>query len=134
MKLNESKTGIVPFSEKAVTFLGYSLQGPYKKGATRGTEVIVEKNSGRRIRRRKKERMSMFMNMSKVLQRMENNGFIRKRIRPGSNDETIYRGTFRGNMINMDHADILRSYSATIRGLYNYYRYVNNMDKLAKVI
>ena len=134
LKLNDSKTGIVPIKERACGFLGYLFRAPYKAGSSRGTEVIREPNSQRLVRRRKKERMSIFMDYQKVLKRLEQNKFIRLRKRPGSNDETMLRGTFRGNLINLDHADILRYYNSVIRGIYNYYCTVNNMSKVARVI
>jgi hypothetical protein len=59
---------------------------------------------------------------------------IRKRTAPTSNDRLIYRGTFIGNLIQLDHADILRYYNAVIRGIYNYYKFVNNMNQLAHII
>jgi|SRR5690554_220904 len=134
LKLNDSKTGIVSATEAPCGFLGYLFRGPYKKGSSRGMETIIEPNSGREVRRRKKERMSIFMDYSKVLKRLETKGFITKRIMPGTNDVVGYRGTFRGNLINLDHADILRYYSTVIRGIYNYYQIVNNMNNLARII
>ena len=134
LKLNESKTGIVAITEKPYEFLGYLIRAPYKKGSSRGFEAIKEQASGRLVRRRRKERMSLYLNQEKILKRLEINGFVTKRIRPGTNDVIGYRGTFRGNLINLDHADIIRYYNAVTRGIYNYYKIVSNMNKLANII
>jgi hypothetical protein len=134
LKLNESKTGIVSFTEEPCDFLGYQFRAPYKKGSSRGLIPIKETNSGREVRRRRKERISIYVNYGKVLKKLETNGFITKRIIPGTNDKIGYRGTFRGNLVNLDHADILRYYNAVIRGVYNYYCFVNNMSNLAQII
>ena len=46
----------------------------------------------------------------------------------------IYRGRFKGNLVNSDHADILKYYNSVIRGVYNYYSFVNNTQDLSHVI
>jgi group II intron reverse transcriptase/maturase len=134
LNLNESKTGIIDITEKPCIFLGYSLQGPYKKGSSRGIETLIDPTSKRLITRRKKERMGLHLNMDKVLKRLKNNGFIVLRKDPKTGEETIFRGTFKGNLVNLDHADILRYYSSVIRGFYNYYKIVRNMSKVARII
>lgn len=134
LKLNESKTGIINFTREPCDFLGYQFRAPYKQGSSRGVEILKEQNSGREVRRRRKERVSIFVNYGKVLKRLESNGLITRRTRPGTNEKIEYRGTFRGNLVNLDHADILRYYNAVIRGVYNYYSIVNNMNNLARII
>lgn len=134
LKLNESKTGIVSITRKPFEFLGYLICAPYKEGSSRGLETIKDPKSGRLVRRRCKERMSLYLNLEKVLKRLVANGFVTKRIKPGTNDVLGHRGTFRGNLVNLDHADIVRYYNAVIRGIYNYYKIVNNMRKLAHII
>lgn len=37
-------------------------------------------------------------------------------------------------MVNSDHADILKYYNSVIRGVYNYYSFVNNTQDLFHVI
>jgi hypothetical protein len=53
---------------------------------------------------------------------------------PKSNNSKMYRGTFKGNLINLDHKDILRYYNSIIIGFYNNYQIVTNMNKLANII
>lgn len=134
LRLNDSKTGIIDITKEPCQFLGYSIQGPYKKGSDRGKETVVEPNSQRIITRRKKERMGLHLNMEKICRKLENNGFITKRIKPNTNDQTLYRGRYKGNLINLEHADIIRYYNSVIRGIYNYYKIVRNTNQLARII
>jgi len=134
LKLNETKTGIVKIKEKECGFLGYHIRAPYKSGSSRGVVTIREPNSGKLVPMRAKERIGIKMDDQKVLNRLAGNHFITKRLKPGSNDEVMYRGVFRGNLVNLDHVDILRYYSAVIRGIYNYYKTVNNPQRLARIV
>ena len=74
------------------------------------------------------------MDTEKVLKRLENNRFIRVRNVVSDGESLEYRGTFKGNLINLDHADKLKYYNSVIRGVYNYYSFVNNTQDLAHVI
>jgi hypothetical protein len=74
------------------------------------------------------------MNYGKVISRMMVSGLIRKRVQQRGTPRLTWRGTFRGNLVNLDHADILRYYSSIIRGIYNYYCFVNNMSLVARVV
>jgi len=134
LKFNPEKTNIINFNEEPCHFLGYSLIGPYKKGSCRGKETYKEPNSQRLALRRKKERTSVFMNTERVLNKLENNGFIRKRVKPGTSNELIFRGRYVGSLINLEHADILRRYNAVIRGIYNYYEFCNNTAAIGRIV
>jgi group II intron reverse transcriptase/maturase len=130
LKLNPEKTGISKYSEKPVNFLGYTLKAPH----TRGEKPLESlKIAGRMITRRRKLRIRIHMDYPKVLNKLSTKGFIKTRIKHDEHKRRIYRGTFRGNLINLDHADILRYYNSVIRGLYNYYNFVGNMRNLAQV-
>jgi hypothetical protein len=131
--LNDKKTKITKFNEKHIEFLGYQIMGPYIKEMEKAIETYVEPNSGRTTTRRRKARVRIFMDQDKVLRKLESRGIIRKRTAPMANN-LIYRGTFQGNMIHMDHADIIRYFNSMIRGIYNYYCFVNNMKQLAYII
>lgn len=131
LKLNPEKTGIITFSEKPVNFLGYTLKAPLTKGAQKPLESL--KTAGRTIARRQKVRIRINMDHSKVLNKLSTKGLIKTRINHEKHDRRKYRGTFRGNLVNLDHADILRYYNSVTRGLYNYYNFVGNVRNLANV-
>ena len=140
LKLNPDKTGITKYSVKPVRFLGYVIMAPHLKGtekpieALRINDKITEEGDTRLIARRKKIRIRFHMDFEKVLKRLETNYFIRKRVSHASHGKLIYRGTFRGNLINLDHADILRYYNSVMRGIYNYYDFTLNISNLANVM
>lgn len=134
LTLNESKTKITKFTTEPIEFLGYKIMGPYIEGIEKPIEVYREPNSGRLTTRRKKIRVRVYMDYDKVIKRMLTRGLIRKRVAPMSNNELIVRGTFQGNLTQLDHADILRYYNSVMRGVYNYYNFVNNMKKVAHIM
>lgn len=131
LKLNPEKTGIVKYSLKPIKFLGYTIKAPQTKGAQKPLESL--KTAGRTITRRRKLRIRIYMDYPKVLSKLSTKGFIKTRIKHEEHDQKKYRGTFRGNLINLEHADILRYYNSVTRGLYNYYDFVGNMRQLAHV-
>ena len=142
LNLNNTKTGITKYSEKRVKFLGYNISAPHFKGNNKPLETISPENSDKIISRRNKIRIRIDMDTKKVLKILETNLFIRKRKKRNKRNavskldaESLeYRATFKGNLINLDHADILKYYNSVIRGVYNYYSFVNNTQELAHVI
>src|SRR5436305_3475165 len=134
LKLNDDKTGIIKYSKKPFKFLGYTIMSPHLKGISKPVENIKEANSGRIVTRRKKIRIRFAMNTNKILKTLETEGFIRKRTSRYNRNKLEYRGTFRGNLINLDHADILMYYNSKISGIYNYYNFVCNMNQVASII
>lgn len=57
------------------------------------------------------------MDTEKVLNKLAVKGIIKLRTSYKDHSKLIYKGKFLGNMINFDHADILRYYNAVVRGL-----------------
>jgi group II intron reverse transcriptase/maturase len=129
LNLNNTKTGITKYSQKRVKFLGYKISAPYFKPL----ETIRPENSDKTTIS-KKIGIRIDMDTEKVLKGLETNRFIRKRNAVSGGKSLEYRGTFKGNLINIDHADILKYYNSVIRGVYNYYKFVNNTQDLAHVI
>ena len=131
LKLNPSKTGITKYSVSPVKFLGYTLMAPYLKGSIKPLERL--KTGTKTITRRRKLRIRINMDYNKVIEKLKANGFIKMRTSHDKHTEQTYRGTFRGNQMNLEHADILRYYNGVIRGIYNYYNFVGNMSNLAHI-
>jgi len=134
LTLNESKTKITKFNTDHIEFLGYKVMSPYIEGIEKPMETYREVNSNRLVTRRKKIRVRIFMDYDKVIKKIITKGLIRKRTFPTSNYQLTLRGTFQGNLIQLDHADILRYFNAVIREIYNYYSFVGNMRQLARVM
>lgn len=131
LKFNPDKTSITKFTKNPFKFLGYSIRAPLMKRGIKPLEAIVV--NGKIITRRKKVRVSVEMDTLKVLKKLENNGFIRKRTSHTTHKELEYRGTFKGNLINLDHPDIINYYNSVVRGIQNYYSFSKNRSDIARV-
>lgn len=128
LKFNPEKTGITKYSTKPVKFLGYNIMAPHMLKAKKPLETITSNN--RQITRRKKIRIRFNMDLQKVLNRLISRRIIRLRTSHTNHSGKIYRGRFLGNLINLDHPDIIRYYNSVIRGLYNFYDFVNNKSNV----
>lgn len=129
LKFNPDKTSIIDFSKNSFNFLGYSIKTPTSKKGQKPLETIVVNDKA--ITRRKKARTIIEMDTNKVLKKLMNNGFIRMRISHMKHNEKAYRGKFKGNLINLDHPDILKYYNSVVRGVQNYYRFSKNRIAVA---
>jgi hypothetical protein len=129
LKFNPDKTGITNYSLQPINFLGYSIRAPHFIGKVKPLETI--QINGKSIIRRKKVRISIEMNTQKVLKKLFDNGFIRKRTSHSKHDVLTYRGTFKGNLINLEHADIIKYYNSVVRGIFNYYSFARNRVAIA---
>lgn len=131
LKFNADKTSISKFADKPFKFLGYIIRAPLARRGIKPMETIVV--NGNRITRRKKVRIIIGMDVAKVLKKLANNGFIRKRTSHATHNEFEYRGTFKGNLVNLDHPDILKYYNSVLRGIQNYYSFARNRTAIARV-
>lgn len=129
LNFNPDKTSITDFSRDPFNFLGYSIRTPMSKRGQKPLETIVVND--KLITRRKKVRTVVEMDTKKVLKKLKNNGFIRMRTSHAKHKEMIYRGKFKGNLINFDHADILKYYNSVVRGIQNYYNFSRNRIAVA---
>jgi len=68
-------------------------------------------------------RLSFHAPIKKLFDKATIEGFFRM-------DGTNYNPTFVGKLINMDHADILDFYNSKVRGVLNYYSFVDNHKSL----
>lgn len=132
LKFNPDKTGITNYAENPVKFLGFSIAAPHLKGTIKPIETVTI--NGRKIQRRKKIRIRIHMDTRKVLNRLLTKKIINLRTSHKEHNKLVYRGTYMGNLINLDHEDILRYYNSVIRGLYNYYDFVDNRVDLMYII
>lgn len=128
LSLHPEKTGIVKYFEKPIAFLGYLITSSDMKGIEKPLEQI--KVGARIITRRKKLRVRVFMDLPKVLKKLTEGGFVKQRTSHLSHGNLVPRGTFQGNLINLEHESILQYYNSKIRGIYNYYNFVKNFPKV----
>lgn len=134
LTLNVDKTKITDLHEDYITFLGYRIKSAERN--EKAHEVVFDIKSKRKITRRKKVRLSFEFDYQKILGKLRDAGFIRLRVRKTSNDKNdlIHRGRFRGNLMHLDHPDILTYYNAIVRGIYNYYSICKNHGQLFNIL
>lgn len=131
LRFNPEKTSILKFIEQPFRFLGFVIKPSLSKRGIKPSENITVKDKV--IQRRKRTRLRILMDTQKVLKKLAANGFIRKRISHLKHGEHEYRGTFKGNLINLDHPDILRYYNSVLRGVLNYYNFSRNRVEIARI-
>lgn len=132
LKLNKDKTLLTDFCSKPIKFLGFLIKNVSL--TKRAYTYTYNKTTGKLIKARARVRLSIFMDKDRVLKRLLEKKFIKWGIKKNTNSIKILKGTSRNNLINLDHADILRYYSSVMRGIFNYYRIVNNMPKLSNIL
>ena len=129
LELNKGKTLITPWIRRRVHFLGAEIMASNKRGATKRVQV----HSGA-IRKAYKARISartrLYMPVDKIQKKLHSKGFLKRRL--GKNG-LEYNGTRRKDLVNLDHADILRYYNACYRGLANYYSFAINRGRLGSI-
>lgn len=132
--LNLEKIKITDWTEEAVSYLGFKIMS--MEDNEKAHEVIYDKNLNRKITRRKKVRLSFEFDYHKILKKLSDSNIIRLRVRQKSNDnnDLIYRGRFIGNLIHLDHPDIINYYNTIIRGIYNYYCICRNHGQLLNIL
>lgn len=132
LKLHPDFTGITKYTQRQVRFLGFKISSPHIKGIIKPYEVMRTK--GKTVRRRKKIRIRVYMDTEKVIKKLIARGIIKKKTAHWNHQRKTYGGTFVGNLVNLDHKDIIVYYNSVIRGIHSYYDFVNNKKDLAWII
>lgn len=134
LTLNMDKTKITDFYNDPIRFLGYDIKS--LENNDKAYENIYSEKLGRKITRRKKVRLSFEAPYKEILDKLTLAKIVCLRTRKFSNDKNdlTHRGTFRGNLIHLDHPDILIYYNSIIRGIYNYYCICRNEGQLFNIL
>lgn len=116
VELNEEKTQITDIHKNCINFLGFSIQN-----VSRNKKKFTLKKTvtGRKVRTRARIRLTYYAPFQKILRKLKEQKLIRMK-------NGVFHGTSRGNLVNLDHADILRYYNTLIRGIYQFYGMANN--------
>jgi group II intron reverse transcriptase/maturase len=125
LNLSLTKTSISHFNKEGIFFLGTQIKG------NRETEKLVktiERGKDRKFKARVISRTRMFAPLKKLLQKsIDNNMF--KRLKSGKVVPTALR-----RMVNYDHSDIIGFFNLKIRGILNYYSFVDNAKSLGALV
>lgn len=131
LEFNPDKTSILKFTCDPFRFLGFFIHPTKSRNGLNPVENL--KVGEKIITRRKKIRIRIEMDTDKVLKKLAANGFIRKRTSHERHEKLEYRGKFKGNLVNLDHPDILRYYNSVLRGVQNYYKFSKNRIAVTRV-
>ena len=124
LTLNLDKTHITHFNRQGVNFLGTYLRGNQK---TEKKVHFILRNQ-KHIKVRSTSRTRLEAPLVTLFNRGLENGFFKR------TSEGRFVPTFCGRLINLDHADIIRFYNQKIRGILNYYSFVDNKKSLGQFV
>lgn len=125
LNLSLTKTSISHFNKKGIFFLGTQIKGNQE---TEKLVKTIERGKSRKFKARVTSRTRMFAPLKKLLQKsIDNNMF--KRLKSEKIVPTALK-----RVVNYDHSDIIRFFNSKIRGILNYYSFVDNAKSLGVLI
>jgi hypothetical protein len=124
LTLNLDKTHITYFNRQSVNFLGTYLRG--NQETEKKVHFILRNQKRLKVRSMSRTRLKAPLIM--LFKRGLENGFFKR------TSEGRFVPTFCSHLINLDHADILRFYNQKIRGILNYYSFVDNKKSLGQFV
>ena len=125
LNLSLSKTSINHFNKEGIFFLGTQIKGNQE---TEKLIKTIERGKGRKFKARVTSRTRMFAPLEKLLQKSIDNN-ICKRLQSGKVVPTALK-----RMVNYDHSDIVLFFNSKIRGILNYYSFVDNAKSLGIIV
>jgi group II intron reverse transcriptase/maturase len=126
LQLRNHKTRIVNIKKNRFEFLGTSIYGVLR--IKKPYRTLKNKIWNTSTKKRIISRVSLHAPIENLLKKFYENGFCRK------SKEGIYNPTAVKRMINLDHTDIIAYYNTIIRGILNYYSFVDNYTRLGSLI
>jgi group II intron reverse transcriptase/maturase len=123
MELNVAKTKITVFSSNKAFFLGTFIRGTYRKKK----KVTRYVRKGKFITSKTTPRVSFHAPIKDLLVKLAGKSFFKRK-----NCNFIPSSLRR--LVNLDHSDILKYYNSIIRGILNYYSFVDNKKSLGSII
>lgn len=122
--LSSKKTSIVHFSKTPIFFLGTFIKRNWEKEKR---IITVKKKGSVSTKVRMRSRVVLKAPIKLIFEKATLNGFFKKR-------QGVFVSTSLGRCINLNHQDILRYYNSVIRGVLNYYSFVNNRKSLGSFV
>ena len=119
LELNNSKTKISHIRGKGFTFLGTNIKGPsYKRKL-----IVAKKIRGKSQKGTANVNLFLYAPLVKIIQKL-----VEKKFLKWTPSGKLSR-TYLGRLVNWDHRNIVKYYSAVIYGQYNYYSFVTNQSR-----
>lgn len=124
LSLNVDKTQVTHLNKEGIRFLGTFIKGNQEKEK----KVHLVQRGNKKIKVRSTSRARLEAPIQSIFEKGLENGFF-KRTRAGKFAPTACR-----RIVNMDHSDIIMFYNQKIRGILNYYSFVDNKKSLGSFI
>jgi len=124
LKLNLDKSHITNFNREGTNFLSTFICGNQEKEK----KIHIVQRSNKNFKVRSTSRARLEAPILKIFDKSVENGFF-KRTLTGK-----FVPTSCGRVVNLDHADIIRFYNQKIRGVLNYYSFVDNKKSLGSFV
>jgi group II intron reverse transcriptase/maturase len=124
LSLSSKKTSITHFSKDPIFFLGTHIKGTWEREKR---IITIKKKGGVSQKVKMTSRVVLTAPIKSIFETATSNGFFKKR-------DGVFIPTFVGRCINLDHQDILRYYNSIIRGVLDYYSFVNNRKSLGSLV
>nr|YP_009710071.1 hypothetical protein [Coleochaete scutata]QFU80176.1 hypothetical protein [Coleochaete scutata] len=118
LDLSEDKTKLTHFTHKPIMFLGTSILN----------RMLVKEKPVRLVRGARKRvtpHLTLHAPIKIILEKLVTKKFLK-----WNNDGSYCEGTALRRLINLDHSDILNYYQSVIKGILNYYSFVDNKANL----
>lgn len=127
LEVSQEKTKITNISSEAATYLGFEIRKHDRKNTEsldKRSTVINKDSSYKRFERSsKKTRIILYAPIQKLLKKLETEKFLVKG-KPRSINKFIF----------LHPHEIVKRYSAIMRGIYNYYTFVDNKNLLQQIL
>jgi len=117
LNLRYDKTKLTNLTKKSIRFLGVDI----KRRIPREKPIFNQKRVTPRLR--------MHAPIEELFQKGLENGFFKKKA-----GTSKLQATRLNRIVNLDHADIIMYYNRVIRGILNYYSFVDNKKRLGSLI
>lgn len=120
LTLSDTKTKVTNIRKGEALFLGTILHNRETKGN------LVSKG------KRQKPHFGLKMPMERVMKKLKEKGYIRTQRRGKPLDKLTPKP--RLDLTNLDHKDIIQHYNSILRGIANYYSFVDNRGAISAVV
>jgi retron-type reverse transcriptase len=123
LTLSQEKTLITQFNKSFIYFLGTFIKGTQEKDKR---VCLIRKN---RVNQKVRvmSRVALYAPIKKIFEKATDSGFFFKR-----SDKFV--PTKVGRLINLDHGDIVGYFNSVIKGLLDYYSFVDNRKSLGSFV
>lgn len=131
IELSEEKTRITNITTKEAHFLGVDI----RRDVSKESKIVLRRIKGRIVKSRiNQTRIQFGIPVEKTLKRLKDKGFTKTYTKKKKNGKLKLVPEAITKWIFLDHRSILIRYNMVIRGLINYYGFVDNLRAFHSII